>query len=165
MEQSRVRLVLPWWSWKEVASSHPPKQVGVSFREEYLVCGLLLDMQLALLGRYEICKPILLVWYRLVEEGQEGLLKVMFNTCLNCCWPLLEVSDDGPIKLAEGRFLVGLDVIVFAVIPAFPLRTHQGMELIQHSFDPLLARLLRTVGEEVPPLQCLPLFAWLALHQ
>ena len=58
-----------------------------------------------------------------------------------------------------------LNVIVFAIIPVLPLRTHQGMELIKHSFDPLPAGLLRTVGEEVPPLQCLPLFGQLALHQ
>ena len=55
-----------------------------------------------------------------------------------------------------------LNVIVFAIIPVLPLRTHQGMELIKHSFDPLL---LGTTVEEVPLLQDLPLSGRLALHQ
>ena len=41
-KQSGVRWSLPAWCWKKMSSSHPAQQVGVSFGEQYLVCGLLL---------------------------------------------------------------------------------------------------------------------------
>ena len=58
-----------------------------------------------------------------------------------------------------------LNVIVFTIIPVLPLRTHQGMELIKHSSDPLPAGFLQIASEKVLLLQDLPLFGRLALHQ
>ena len=67
---------------------------------------------------------------------------MVFGPCLDCCWPLLEVLDDSPVELSEGRFFMWLDILVFAIIPVLPLRPHQGMKLRKYAFDPLPAGFL-----------------------
>ena len=70
---------------------------------------------------------------------------------------MYKVPDDSQIQLGKRFFLVGLDVVEFAVVAMFPLAPGKGIQAIKGTFDPSLARPFVPLLQEILPLKKLPL--------